>query len=70
MIVQGAMVAAMAPSGTPAVSELSYIAELQQACNGYLKSVLHFQKDDLQRWAKGQCREFVEVFIGTGEPTV
>ena len=52
------------------MAELSHIAALMSACGGDLESVLHFQKDDLQGWARGQIRVFVEVFIGTGALTL
>ena len=68
VIVQGAMVASV--GSEVKADELSWIAALQHACNGDLQSALHFQKDDLQRWAKGQIRVFVEVFIGTGALTL
>ena len=70
VIMQGALVAALRVGSTPAVAELSHIAALMNACGGDLESVLHFQKDDLQRWARGQLRVFVDVFIGTGALTL
>ena len=48
------------------MAELSHVAALMRACGGDLESVFRSQADDWQRWARGQLRVFVEVFIGTG----